>query len=409
MRKRILIVGKSFSGLTNFLKEHSYDYIVLKDELGAKHPNKKLKHRVLCDFSSKEAVLRTVDGIGKKIDGVITIYESYVLPAAWIAEHLGLPGMPPDAAEACTDKWIMRQRFAAAPEKVSPDFALVAGEDDLRNFAASHSFPLILKPANLAKSLLVTKNHSLEELLASYQRTMGQIDAVYKKYSPNREPKLLVEEFLEGSIHSVDAFIDANGEPHVLEQIVDYQTGYDIGYEDSFHYSRILPSKMSPEGQAAFRHCAAIGIKALGMRSSPAHVEIIVTKDGPRIVEIGARNGGYRERMHWLANGLDIQAIALQLALGQQPEIQAVKNDPCAVLELFPKTSGKFVRLENEAALRALPSLAYLSVKAKSGQYVGKAAEGYKMCAVVMLHNSDADQFARDLDFVNESVFVVTE
>ncbi len=407
--QRILIIGKSFSGLSSFLKEHGYDYIVLKDVLGAKHPEKKLKHRVLCDFSSREEILRTVDAIPGAIDGVISIYENYVLPAAWVADHLGLPGMPPDAAEACTDKWIMRGRFATAPEKISPAFALVGNEDELRQFAAGHSFPLILKPANLAKSLLVTKSYTLEELLANYQRTVGQIGEVYKKYSPNREPKILVEEFLEGSIHSVDAFVDADGEPHVLEQIVDYQTGYDIGYEDSFHYSRILPSKLSPEDQQIFRHCAALGVRALGMRSSPAHIEIIMTKDGPRIVEIGARNGGYRERMHRLANGLDIPAIALQLVFGQKPQINVTKNEPCAVLELFPKKSGTFVRLENEEKLRQLPSLAYLDVKAKPGQYVGKSAEGYKMCAVVMLHNSDADQFGRDLDFVNQSVYVVTE
>lgn len=407
--QRLLIIGKSFSGLTNFLKERGYDYIVLKDSQDAKHPEKKLKRRVLCDFSNRENVLKTVDTITDHIDGVITIYENYVLPASWVAEHLGLPGMPPDAAEACTDKWLMRQRFADAPEKISPAYELVNNEGELREFAANHTFPLILKPANLAKSLLVTKNHSLEELLDNYRRTMGQIEAVYKKYAPNREPKLLIEEFLEGSIHSVDAFVDADGEPHVLEQIVDYQTGYDIGFEDNFHYSRILPSKLSAEDQAAFRHCAALGVKALGMKSSPAHIEIIMTPEGPRIVEIGARNGGYRERMHRLANGLDISAIALQLVLGQKPEIRATKNEPCAVLELFPKNGGEFQGLQNEDALRKLPSLVYLDIKPGPGQLVGKASEGFKMCAVIILHAADTNQFAQDLRFVNEQVSVQTK
>jgi len=406
--QRILIVGKSFSGLTNFLKESGYDYIVLKDVQSAKHPEKKYKRRVLCDFSSRETVIEAVAKIKDQVDGVIATYENYILPAAWVAEYLGRPGLPVAAAEACTDKWLMRQRFAAAPEKISPDFALITNEDELRQFAEQHTFPLIIKPANLMKSLLVTKNHNLDELVANYRRTLEQIGAVYKKYAPNRQPQLLVEEFLEGSIHSVDAFVDADGEPYVLEQVVDYQTGYDIGFDDNFHYSRILPSKLSPEDQAALRHCAAVGIKALGMKSSPAHVEIIMTKDGPRIVEIGARNGGYRERMHRLANGLDIPAIALQLVFGQKPEIHATKDEPCAVLELFPKTSGTFQGIENEDKLRALPSLTYLSIKAKPGQYVGKSSEGYKMCAIVILHNSDSDQFAKDLQYVNESVRVIT-
>ncbi len=404
----ILITGKGFKGLTAGLERNGYGYIVLKDVLEAKHPEKKLKNRVVCDFSSRESVLKTVDSIGVPIAGVTTLYDNYVVPAAWIAGHLGLPGMPADAAEACTDKQLMRGAFATAPEKISPDFGVVSNEQDLWEFACDHAFPLILKPANLAKSLLVTKNHDMGELRANYAAALENIDDVYRKYAPGRQPKLLVEEFLEGPIYSVDAFVDETGEPHVLEQIVDYQTGYDIGFEDNFHYSRLLPSKLPAEGQKALRHCAAVGIKALGMRSCPAHVEIIMTKDGPRIVEIGARNGGYRERMHSLANGLDIPAIALQLTLGQKPKIHPTKNEPCAVLELFPKKTGQFAGLENEEKLRALPSLAYLNIKPERGQRVGKASEGFKMCAVIVLHNNDQKQFEEDLNFVNNHVRVIT-
>jgi len=406
--QRLLIIGKSFSGLTNYLKEHGYDYIVLKDVLEAKHPEKKLKHRVICDFSGKNQVTATVDTIKKQIDGVIAVYENYVLPASWVAEHLGLPGMHPEAAEACTDKWIMRQKFAAAPEKISPDFSVVATKEQLTDFANTHTFPLILKPANLAKSLLVTKNNSLEELLTNYQKTQEQIGRIYKKYAPNRQPKLLIEEFLEGSIHSVDAFIGNDGEPQVLEQIVDYQTGYDVGFADNFHYSRLLPSTLSPEDQHAFRHCAVVGIKALGMKNSPAHVEIIMTKQGPRIVEIGARNGGYRERMHSLANGLDIQKNAIKLALGEKPDLVASKDESVGVFELFPKIPGTFIRIDNEDKLRQLPSFSYLSIKAKPGSYIGKASAGFKMAAVVMLHNSDGKQFATDRKFLDEQVAVLT-
>jgi biotin carboxylase len=407
----ILIVGTSFSTLRSYLEDHGYDYIVLKDVRLTKYPDKKFKRRVVCDFSSKDIILQTVDAIAAKkpISGVIATYEDYILPAAEIAAHLGLPGLPLEAAKACTDKFLMRQKFSEAPEKISPDFSVVHSEQDVQNFAASHNFPLILKPANLSKSLLVTKNHSMEELLANYSSTMEKIGAVYKKYAPNREPKLLVEEFLEGSVHSVDAFVDTNGEPHVLEQVVDYQTGYDIGFNDNFHYSRILPSQLSPDEQAALRHCAGVGIQALGIKNSPAHVEVIMTKEGPRIVEIGARNGGYRERMHRLANGIDITGNALKLVLGQTPEITARRNEPVAVLELFPKTPGNFAGIAHEEELRQLPSLTYLSIKKKPGEYVGKSSDGFKMCAVVILHHADSEQFHRDLTFVNEHVRVVTK
>ncbi|MNQ92998.1 hypothetical protein D3C85_1084420 [compost metagenome] len=113
--------------------------------------------------------------------------------------------------------------------------------------------------------------------------------------------------------------------------------------------------------------------------------------------------------MHGLANGIDITGAALALALGNKPNVTAVRNDPCAVLELFPKTPGVFIGIKNLEELKALPSLTYLSVKATLSTFTGKAADGYKMAAVVMLHNQDHSQFQQDLDFIAASVAVETK
>jgi len=404
----ILIIGKKFSTLTDYLAGNGHTYTLIQDVLKTKFPDKRFKNRIVADFSSKDTLLSSLVQLKTKPDGVMVTYESYVLPASWIAEHLQLPGIPASAAEACTDKFLMRSLFAKATEKVSPDFKIAESEESIIEFAQSHAFPLIMKPANLAKSLLVTKSDTLEELIAQYRNTVNLLETTYKKYAPNRTPKIIIEEYLIGTIHSVDAFVDNFGQPHVLEQVVDYQTGYDIGYDDNFHYSRLLPSTLSSIEKNDLRHCAEVGIRALGMKSSAAHVEIIMTPEGPRIVEIGARNGGYRERMHSLANGIDITGAALALSLGQLPEITATRNDSCAVLELFPKTPGEFVGIEKHDALKLLPSLNYLSVKAKVGTNIGKAAQGYKMAAVVILHSSDAISFMHDLEFVNTNIYVKT-
>jgi carbamoylphosphate synthase large subunit len=404
----ILIIGKKFSSLTNYLLDHDHEYTLLQDITATKFPNKKFKRRVLGDFSSKESILNNLDKIPTRPDAVITVYENYILPLAWIAEHLGVPGISVESAEACTDKFLMRSLFDKAPEKISPAFATVSSEEDVIKFAKNHSFPLILKPANLAKSLLVTKNNSLEELLSNYKKSLDLLHTTYKKYAPNRTPKLIIEEFLEGSIHSVEAFVDSEGKPHILDQIVDYQTGYDIGYDDNFHYSRLLPSELSELDQKSLKHCAEVGIRALGMKSSPAHVEIIMTPGGPRIVEIGARNGGYRERMHNLANGIDITGAALSVALKQKPAITVTKSHHCAVLELFPKHPGLFLGITNQEKITKLPSINYFGLKAKPEQFIGKAADGYKMCAVVILSHADKKQFLSDLEYIKDSCSVMT-
>ncbi len=404
----ILIVGLKSPTLSHYLESHGHTFTLLHDAKKTRFPDKNFKNRKVIGFDSQESVINGVDTLKKPVDAVISTYENYILPTAWIASHLGLPGLPIPVAEACTDKYLMRSLFAKAPEKISPAFMTVTSEEDVREFADKHGFPIILKPANLAKSLLVTKSNSLEELIHNYHHSTELLQNTYNKYASNRTPKLIIEEFMEGSIHSVDAFVGSDGIPHILDEVVDYQTGYDIGYDDNFHYSRILPSKLSQSDQSALRHCADIGIRALGMKNSPAHVEIIMTSDGPRIVEIGARNGGYRDRMHMIANGIDITGAAISLALGNTPSVTATKNSPCAVLELFPKNPGSFVGIQNEEILRALPSLNYLSIKVTPGEHVDKSSNGSKMCAIIILANDDQASFDQDLAYVNDNVRVLT-
>lgn len=406
----VLIVGKSFSGLKSFLLGKGHTYTLLQDELATKYPDKKFKNRVVCSFRDKATYLDAARDIHARlpIDATMAVYENYIIANATIASGLGLPGLSEEAAQACTDKEFMRTKFSVSAEKVSPDFHLVTSRQSLIDFAKSHEFPLILKPANLAKSLLVTKNNSLDELLTNYDKACQLAPATYKKYAPNSVPKFIVEEFLEGSIHSVDAFVDANGEPHVLEQVVDYQTGHDIGFDDNFHYSRLLPSRLSDDDIAAIRYTAKLGCQLLGMTSSPAHIEIILTANGPRIVEIGARNGGYRERMHWLANGIDITKNALALALNHPLDITANKNGFVGVFELFPKKPGIFTGMSHQQELEQLPSLHYLSIKAKEGQFIGKAGDGHKMAAVVILAHTSKSIFDRDMAVLRDAIHIET-
>ncbi|MBP7767396.1 ATP-grasp domain-containing protein [Candidatus Saccharibacteria bacterium] len=405
---RIAIVGMTFSGLKNKIKELGYEYTVLRDVRLQNKTNVNYKYTVWVDFSTKETIIRSLGATNEKFDAIVCAYENYVLPAALIAEFYGLPGLPVAAAEACTDKYIMRSLFYKASRKISPEFEVVSDVDSTISFANNHSFPVILKPANLAKSLLVTKNHDLSELTENYTKSSKLLSGIYKKYAANRKPKMIIEEFMEGSVHSVDAFVDSNGTPHVLESIVDYQTGYDMGFDDNFHYSRLLPSTLKDNEKHDLIDCAEIGIKALGIKNSAAHVEIIMTTNGPRIVEIGARNGGYRERMHQLSNGVDVYTQTLRLSMGEKPDTRIFRNEPCAVLELFPKQAGVFAGLHNEQKLRSLSSLSYISIKPEIGDLVGKSADGYKMCAVIVLHNNNEEIFKHDLDFINKHVYVKT-
>src|SRR3989338_7576107 len=130
------IVGKSYSSLRRRLTRHGYDYFTLADKRILKYPKEEENKRVVCDFSNTQDMLKTAGLAAKKqkIVGVLCMYEEYVIAAAQIAKSLGLPGLPVESAEACSDKYLMRQMFAQTPSDISPDFSIVKGYEDLIKF-----------------------------------------------------------------------------------------------------------------------------------------------------------------------------------------------------------------------------------------------------------------------------------
>src|SRR3954465_12673534 len=54
----------------------------------------------------------------QRIDGVIAIGDSPTMTAAVVARELGVPFHPPEAVEACRNKFEARERYKAARMKV---------------------------------------------------------------------------------------------------------------------------------------------------------------------------------------------------------------------------------------------------------------------------------------------------
>jgi hypothetical protein len=113
--------------------------------------------------------------------------------------------------------------------------------------------------------------------------------------------------------------------------------------------------------------------------------------------------------MHELADGIDITKSAIDIATGLSPSITATKNESCAVLELFPRNPGIYRGISHLNELLKLPSLTYHSIKAKNGTHIGKAGDGFKMAAVVILHHKDPKVFEQDLAYINANVAIMTD
>lgn len=402
------IVGKVFSDFSDYLDEHHIDYGVFADvrkpvRVPDNHPVVQL------DMSAEDSLLSSLQSLPEKpeVTAIMTAgYEQYVLPAAWLSQYFDVPGPTPDAARAATNKTLMREAFAAKYPEITPASHPVSSWQDVEDFVASHPFPVMLKPSNLMKSLFVTQNNDMAELRANFDTMTHELPKLQQSIGLAEPPTILIEEFMSGSMHTVAGFVDAQGEVHFLSGIADCLTAQNIGVSDNYLFSRMLPTSLSAEQRQAMLDVARKGVEALGLTSSPLHIELILTPSGAKIIEIGARIGGYRSRMYAFAEGVDMYRASIDIAEGQVPNLDQTTAKACAFIELFPATVGKLSAVRNAEQLADLPSLITATPKRKPGDVVGPAKQGYRAVEVFMLGHKDPAVVQKDIEFIKNNVSV---
>ncbi len=332
---------------------------------------------------------------------MINVVEQYVGVFARLAAELGLRGVAERTAKTCLDKLAMRRRFA---QRIGPHatgrFQEVKSEEPLSDFAAEVGFPLVLKPTNLSASLFISLNHSADELLASYRRIVAEVPSYYRQAAQkDKTLAVQVEEFMPGSNHSIDCWVDAAGRVSTTP-VVDVLTGVDVGIDDFHHFARLAPSRLSREEQAAAANLAKAGVEALEMSTVIGHVELIQSPAGPRLLEIAARPGGNRGRILAMTFGIDQVYAYYQILCGENPAVRPRKEQPSAIVTPFPRRQGVLRSYRGLERIQNLPTYCYHEVRGRASQNVGLAKDGFKAPLYVELTAETWDEVRRDVDCI---------
>lgn len=133
---------------------------------------------------------------------------------------------------------------------------------------------------------------------------------------------------MEGPEVSVEALV-IEGEPHIITVTDKYITPPPYFVELAHCEPSILDGNVVDEIKAV----AAQAIKAIGIENAPAHVEIKVTKDGPKIVELAARLGGdfITSKLVPLSTGIDLVGASVLLATGEKPNLTSKRQQGAAI------------------------------------------------------------------------------
>jgi len=254
------------------------------------------------------------------VGGALTFSDDVVdLTAAFAAEQ-GLPGQPVGTVVRFRDKVAQRRALAEGGVPVPP-FALVTSPDDGDRAGRAVTFPAILKPTRGSGGALAYVVESRDALTAALDDVFAQAPAAGG--AVEKGTAFILESLLRGEPRQDVAGLA----PYVSVESVAHEGRYThLAVTDRFPVAppvletgMMLPSCLPAARQDEVVDMATRALHALGLRTGLAHTELMLTADGPRVIEVNARAGGALPYLFPMCSDVDLAAQAGRVALGLPP------------------------------------------------------------------------------------------
>ena len=392
--KRVLIIGASILQLPAIRKAKDLGYYV-----GVADYNPNAIGIPEADEYFNVSTI-DIDGVVKaaqtfKPDGIMTLATDMPMRAvAKACEVCGLPGISLDTAIKATDKGEMIKAFESAGVE-HPWYYIVPDPISLRDVIEKVSFPCIMKPTDNAGSRGVVLCHSRDELEHEYDYS----------HRESRGGAVIIEEYLQGPEFSVEVMV-VDGDPHVL-QITDKLTTGSPHFVEMGHSQ---PTSQPYDVQKRIIDLASRAVKAVGINVGPAHVEMILTKEGPKMVELGARMGGDCITTHLvpLSTGIDMVACTIRLACGEKIDIEP-KFNKGSVIRYFDEHDGVIKAIEGLSEAKNIPGVQEITFVHQVGEIIGEIGSSTDRIGFVIAQADSAEEAVKVCEEAMNKVNIILE
>lgn len=368
---------------------------------------------IVVDFFDDVALKKVIAPLEEHLLLVSCDSERSQLYFKQVIPHVPYVHTPTESSIDCsTNKGKMRERMIAYDKSLSPNVVVAndSSEETIKGILQQLHFPVIVKPTGLDASKLVNKAHDANELQEILTHSFTVIDEIYSKFRGLGEKTMIVEEFIDGDIYSTDVYVDTEGKVYVLPFIscrnaaMNGHEGYQIYRSDS---ALTLTDEEISSGQEMARQA----IYAVGLRSSVAHIELFHTKHSDhesswKVIELGARPGGWRQETYSASYGIDHALNELRVKVGLPPEMPKDLKAHSTTFRVHAPEAGIVDSIIGLEEARTNPSMHTLTVDAKPGDRVLPSAQGGSMLVGGLLHNTDLEQLSRDADIVRNTISV---
>ncbi|GLW73265.1 hypothetical protein Kpho02_55640 [Kitasatospora phosalacinea] len=318
--------------------------------------------------------------------------ERAVLLADALTERLGLPTNGTALSAARRDKYRMLETVRAAGVPAASQ-VLADDLDTLLDWYATAGGRVVLKPVSSAGSDGVYFCDSAAEVRKAFDALIGTRSALGQRNST-----VLAQEYLVGHEYIVNT-VSLGGRHRVTDVWKMHHLSAN-GVPEVAAGAELLPAR-GPEQDLLVEHTRQV-LDALGIVNGPAHTELKLTPQGPRLVETGAR-----------VCGADVHVpTGAALGVSQLDRVVDAFVDPerfldgweegyrvlrhARIVNMVSPVAGTLVSYPRMAELEALESFHEVLYRVSPGGRLHRSIDDWTFPLRVYLLNESASAVARD-------------
>ncbi|MGW5049840.1 ATP-grasp domain-containing protein [Actinokineospora sp. NPDC004072] len=318
-----------------------------------------------------------------------------------LSERLGVATNGTALSSARRDKYDMIEALRAAGLHCADQLRTDNAEAVVAWAEQRGAYPVVVKPLASAATDGVAVCANAQEARKAAEAVLGS-ETIY--YEVNRE--VLVQSYLAGTEYVVD-MVSVDGRRYTCG-VWEYRKRL-LGTHNIYDREVVLPESASPVPELIAYVDAAL--TALGIQHGPTHAEVIITPEGPALVEVGARLAGNMHpgfHDHCLgANQADLTALAYarpQEFLERYADRTYTKGREASVYTAPTELDGVVAEIDQAvvAEIEALDSVYGLNVKIKPGGRIRPTVDLYTSTLRVFMHGEREDDVIRDYHRIQE-------
>lgn len=331
------------------------------------------------DDATMKSIVKTVADYAAKnpVHAVVAFRSHHAQLTGRIVDALKVIGVPGKAVRTADDKSMAREKLNEVPELAVPSRKVKSAAEARKAYEELGGGKFVMKSNHGENSQFIQMNvDSADMAEATYRRMEAGLKEFAKQTEAtstifNRYPGILIERQLEKAPGTHEASVEMvmqNGKA-VFAMVSDT---HGIGINEEYAGgSLVFPSQMTPDVQKALIAAAEKATAHVGIKNGNARVDLLMTPQGPAIIEINPYLGGAAiwKAVH-VVTGMSLVEYGLRALLGLRLAPVAAPNGVVDYRFAAAPANGNIDSIEGLDEAQKSPGVKHVQLLADKGDRV---------------------------------------